>query len=491
MSDPIQLLLDDLVPRATAGYTVGALPAPIEQALRERCSEVVELPTLDSDAQVSPRGVIAVGDVAPGAGQSAAQAWARAVTDAAGLLETGGVLLVFAPAHSVFSGLVDGFRATGGSDLRQSTRRFTERLTALGLDPAVHLMYGDPAAPRAVLRADIAARAGAGSLATVLLAEALSAPGADDDTSPLPLLSPEEAIDHAARAGALPEIAGGLIAAVGGRGRAVYAVTSDAQPVWADPADDGAVWVTSYGSVPRATTFEHTLRRLLERGDLPGFRTEAARIGTWLRTHPDAAGLDRVAFDRLLDVDGAALTPVTTTATSPDPASADREDDTVLTGAWHRFHSRLGPLRFDLPWPQLTTDDALITSWLEMSGVAGARSATLPHPAPTSVERAVDAIDRAVDRNALLEQRIAALTEVLEHRDSQLMVREASIYRLHTQLLDAIEKAQAAERDTAQVRGRSSYKLARRLELLTQPKQFVRAAGNKLEKQVRTIRRMR
>ena len=48
-----------------------------------------------------------------------------------------------------------------------------------------------------------------------------------------------------------------------------------------------------------------------------------------------------------------------------------------------------------------------------------------------------------------------------------------------------------AERETAALRRGRAYKLARRITLLSDPKESVRVIGNKLDTGVKKIRRMR
>lgn len=159
---------------------------------------------------------------------------------------------------------------------------------------------------------------------------------------------------------------------------------------------------------------------------------------------------------------------------------------------WWEFLHRLGYRRDSLPWPTLTDDIDLVRSWLRMSGADEDR-ANPPVPASSrpSDQRAALAQTRADQRIELVEERLRLENEALERRDNQLTVRETAIRMLRGQLVQAQEDKVKADVAAAQLKSGKAYKLARRVTLLTDPKETVKVVGNKLDTSVKKVRRMR
>ena len=495
MTEIVHALMADVVPHSRHAYVIGSIPEDVADVVHARCADVVEVAATDVAQVANPRGVVVIGDIETTTSLATERhSWDKILTASQRLMQPGGTLITIVPTDGAFAGLLAATPVTLNTDESRpaSLQQLRKRLTALAVgQPVVHPMYGDPVQPAAILRQDIVESATVGSLPTIMLSQALTATAlASRERDLMTVMNPDEAIERAVRACALGALASQLIAVVGGQGRAVYTTTLAGEVSWADATDDRRQWVTSNGLIPEAPTFDLTLRKLLALGNLPQFQIQAARVGTWLRTHADVARINDIPFDQLLDLKGTAFLLLSTKSTS-DETSVDDDIDNTLARAWWRFLDRLGSDRAALPWPQLTTDSALIGSWLGMSGANPAAANRNPTLTMTSIEHAHTAVARADERSELLHQRVAALTEVLERRDHQLAVREANIWRLREQLLKAIETSELAERAAAVIRTQWSYRLARRVELLSEPRQLMRAVGNRLEKQVKIIRRAR
>lgn len=466
MPELLSALLTDVVPRASNGYLIADTESAVADSLRDRVGDLQVLASLEGDLE--PRAVVVMLSFGPRS---------RADLDrVAQLVEPGGTMVLLSSGEDVIAALLG---ADGGTlapaDWPRSADQVRRALTSPGRPrPTVHLLFGSADEPGVILTEEVAERAQPGDLPTALVAGALQ----HDDASV------DDALDALVRSGGLDLAAAGWVAVVGGAGRDIYHLTAEGAATWAARDPRAEVWHTPDGELAAGVSLEQTLRDVLAAQDVPAFRELAAAVGTWVRTEPGASARPVIAFDQLTFSDGHLRW------TLPDAVEdGEGSADVALTAGWQRFLHRLHARRESLPWPPLSTDAELVRSWARMSGVE--------RPLPPEHDGADDEVglrsqlSRATERSALLEDRIAALEETLELRDSQLAVREAAIRELRLSLLRAHDNVAKATADAAAVKAAPAYRLASQITLARRPKEFVRVAGNALDKRVKVIRRMR
>ena len=478
MADLLRALLRDVLPNAKDAYLIGDADERLQEVLDERGI------TTHRAAEGADRLplVIAAGGLSTYA-LAEHITWQQACDRLAALLAPGGTLVVGLAGESTLASLLSTVPPTPQPEATcpRSAAQLRDALRHSGLPGStVHLLFGEAGNPGAILSRSTATHARPGTLATLAVEQAVTA----GDTART-VLDPLDAIDRAAQAGALELAASGFVVVAGGRGHDLYFTQDDT--VVAAEAEAGR-WVLPDRELPDSPGVEAQLRAALAAADMPAVRELAAAIGSFARTDPRATSVAALHLHHLVqDADGRLgwVLP---------PAQSDHTDDTdsLLAAMWWEFLHRLGYRRDSLPWPTLTDDIDLVRSWLRMSGADEDR-ANPPVPASSrpSDQRAALAQTRADQRIELVEERLRLENEALERRDNQLTVRETAIRMLRGQLVQAQEDKVKADVAAAQLKSGKAYKLARRVTLLTDPKETVKVVGNKLDTSVKKVRRMR
>lgn len=483
MADLLRALLRDVLPHTKDAYVIGDADDRLNDTLTELLDER-GISTRRPSADAEPCAlVIAAG----GLSQYALDehlTWQEACARVAGLVCPGGTLILGLQGESTLATLITSVPTAPVTDSTtpRSATQLKDALRTAGLrSTTVHLLFGDPERPSAVLTEDAARRARPGTLPALAVEEALMG-----STSGQTLLETGDALDRAAQVGALDIAATGFVAVAGGRGHDLY-FEQDGQPTWAESDDSGRRWVLPDRVLPAQPSVEAQLRAALVSAEVADFRSLADRIGAFVRTDPAAASLGSLRLRHLMD-DGGQIGWIV----PPTPADTALPADALLADAWWDFMHRLGFRRDQLPWPELTDDVDLVRSWLRMSGAD--QDAALPAPAcpdTRSDQRNALTLNRISERADLVEERLRLANDALKQRDSQLKIRETAVRLLRSQLLQAQKDKVKAERETAALRRGRAYKLARRITLLSDPKESVRVVGNKLDTGVKKIRRMR
>lgn len=485
MTDPLNLLLRDVLPHGTDAYVIGQLDDRLSGLLAEHG---ITAHQPKQGAQPLPL-VVAIDGISDLA-ISEHQQWDEALAATVHLLAPGGTMLLGVTGESTLASLITAAPAQPTVDDSKpvSPLQIRSALKRVGLrGSTVHLLFGDPHLPRAVLSENAAREALPGTLPALVAEHAL---GQDASSSRPTVLDPKDAVDRAAGAGALAMAASGFLAVIGGRGRDLYADTGS-DVLWAERDDHGRQWVLSDRTLPGGPNVESELRAALARADIPTFKNLAAQIGSFARTDPTAATATELPLHHLVrDADGRFqwIFPA-----RPTDRSASEAVD-LLTAAWRTFLHRLGYRRDALPWPQLHTDQDLLRAWLRMSGVQDNHaepSVGAPVTEVTSAQLDLVTSSRANDRVTLLEQRLAIVQGALDQRERQLTVRETAIRGLRAQVLEAQESQLKAEAATAALKRGAAYKLANRITLLRDPLGLVKAIGNRLDDSVKQVRRLR
>ncbi|WP_165553175.1 hypothetical protein [Kribbella speibonae] len=260
---------------------------------------------------------------------------------------------------------------------------------------------------RTFVRADVAATARPGELATRLAGAAL-------ETVDVPLLSPAaEGVDTAARAGLLAAIPTGWLAIVGAQPpHDLYAQTATTTltatqtltgwdttiPTDATPTSVGSLSFDPSAvpaTVPSGVSVESVLFRLASAEDVPAFRKLVADLGEWVTTSRVIVRWDDVIYD------GDSFAYGVSGWVAED--SVEKED--LLAAAWARFHDRLIGQHRRHPWPPWMLGDDLISAWLGMSGVEAPEQthATSPDSLPATTEQIARGKDLAAALDAVLE----------------------------------------------------------------------------------------
>lgn len=479
MADLLRALLRDVLPNAKDAYLFGTADDRLQEVLDER-GIATHQPAVGADPLPL---VIAAGGLSSYA-LAEHISWQEACARAAALLAPGGTLVVGLAGESTLASLLSNVPATPGSDETRprSAAQLKDALRTAGLQGStVHLLFGAAGRPGAILTQKVAAQARPGTLPALAVEQAVTSAGTGRT-----LLDPLDAVDRAAQAGALELAATGFVLVAGGRGHDLYLVEGD-QAVAAE-ADPSGQWLLPDRVLPGAPGLEARLHSALATADLPAFRELAAAIGSFVRTDPLATSVEAVRLQHMVaDGEGRIgwLFP-------PTQDGGEGDSDALLAAMWWEFLHRLGYRRDSLPWPGLTDDADLVRSWLRMSGADQDR-ATPPAPAPAarSVQQDAFAVSRDTERSALIEERLRLGNEALERRDNQLTVRETAIRMLRGQLIAAQEDKEKADVAAAALKSGKAYKVARRVTLLTDPKETVKVVGNKLDTTVKKVRRMR
>jgi hypothetical protein len=267
---------------------------------------------------------------------------------------------------------------------------------------------------RTFVRADVAATARPGELATRLAAAAL-------ESVDVPLLSPAaEGADTAARAGLLAAIPTGWLAIVGaGSTHDIYAqavLTADQNltgwDVAVTPTTPDNAGLLSFdhtvvpSTIPSGVSVESVLFRLASAEDVPGFRKLAADLGEWVTTSRVIVRWDDVIYD------GDSFAHGVSGWVAED--AVEKED--LLAAAWARFHDRLIGQHRRHPWPPWMLGDDLVSAWLGMSGV---------EPPEQTQATSPDALPATTEQVARGKELAAALAVVLEPSTTTVDIRTA------------------------------------------------------------------
>lgn len=278
---------------------------------------------------------------------------------------------------------------------------------------------------RTFVRADVAATARPGELATRLAGAAL-------ETVDVPLLSPAaEGVDTAARAGLLAAIPTGWLAIVGAQPpHDLYAQTATTTltatqtltgwdttiPTDATPTSVGSLSFDPSAvpaTVPSGVSVESVLFRLASAEDVPAFRKLVADLGEWVTTSRVIVRWDDVIYD------GDSFAYGVSGWVAED--SVEKED--LLAAAWARFHDRLIGQHRRHPWPPWMLGDDLISAWLGMSGVEAPEQtqATSPDSLPATTEQ----VARGKDLAAALDVALETTTTKVDVRTALAEAEEA------------------------------------------------------------------
>ncbi|KGN36920.1 hypothetical protein [Knoellia subterranea] len=362
-----------------------------------------------------------------------------------------------------------------------SLGQFVDALAERGLTPSsTWTTFGPQAQPGLIASADAAGSARPDRFLANAATAAVRA-----TRSPL-LALPDEALSTAARAGALPTVADGFLAIIGGDAASTahapteaYGSTGDESAWTARREGNGAdaTWLLSDATgaeqrVPGGRTVESELRELAEREDVPGFRAYAQRLGEWTRTLPDHVGpltLDSLVRDGNTFVD----------THVGGPAHEESARDMAVAAAWFRFQDRLLAQHRRHPWPPWVVGSELVGIWSSMAGVAtdadsleSARvlADSLAGPTPDIVDARTALADRDEAAKQLFEANghIFGLERTIGFRDKQLLTREKRIRKLHKDL-QKVEK----------IRNHPAYRTLRKAAKVREPRKFAAAVKKK------------
>lgn len=483
MPDLMSAFLQDVLTHTPDAYVVGTPDARLQALLDER--RITAHSVHDATEQL-PLVIATDGPLEQPATQHCS--WNEALVQLAARLAPGGTLVLGVRGSSTLADLLTAVpsRVAPAPGSPASAVQLRDALRRAGLRGAtVHLLFGDQDSPSAILTERAAAGAGPGTLPALFVESAYTA----EQPRVHSLLDPADAIDRAARAGALSIAATGFIAVVGGKGRDLYASDGDGV-TWAEYDDPAARWVMSDRIVHAGANVEEDLRAAAAAADLTLFGRIAADLGSFVRTDPTAGTSDGIHLQHLARASDGRISWLLL----PRATTSRVDPDDLLSGAWSEFLHRLGHRRDALPWPALRDDAELVRHWAGLSGAQGSLTAAGDDARSTessSVQEDMVARARFADRAELLRERLAITQDVLHQRENQLTVRETSIRQLRDQLVEAQQAQLDAERETAAIRRSPGFRLANRATLLRDPKKLILTVGNRLDKQVKQIRRMR
>ena len=268
MADLLRALLRDVLPKTKDAYVIGDADDRLNDTLTQLLDErgiSARRPTADAEPCAL---VIAAGGLSQDAldehltGQ-------EACTRVAGLVCPGGTLILGLQGESTLATLITSVPTAPVTDSTtpRSATQLKDALRTAGLrGTTVHLLFGDPERPSAVLTEDAARRARPGTLPALAVEEALMG-----STSGQTLLETGDALDRAAQVGALDVAATGFVAVAGGRGHDLY-FEQDGQPTWAESDDSGRRWVLPDRVLPAEPSVEAQLRAALVSAEVAVFR---------------------------------------------------------------------------------------------------------------------------------------------------------------------------------------------------------------------------